>query len=295
VQAIEAHGDVLRFAATAAVVNSLGLNPARMAPATKERIATLAAADGGLLSTDDDGRPYHLTPTAHTGTPGSGGGPTPPFSTSTGATRGEPAAPERQGWGAALAAISGAHGPSTGSTARQLSEAALAADVTGKAQGMVTQLHHRFPRLYGLLRSRYGEAAPLDHAPIVMYEVQRYLEDQTIVLAHCQAAAKTLGRGVAFSTKLDDANLDGTFHHLVRTHGPAFDKRGVFAVTYGLFPVGDFAVIALRDNYKGGKSAATAALVMALLRVNLAPSGALDLGPAVDNLGTLLAKATRAG
>ena len=146
----------------------------------------------------------------------------------------------------ALAAISGAHGPSTGSTARQLSEAALAADVTGKAQGMVTQLHHRFPRLYGLLRSRYGEAAPLDHAPIVMYEVQRYLEDQAIVLAHCQAAARTLGRGVAFSTKLDDANLDGTFHHLVRTHGPAFDKRGVFAVTYGLIPEGDFAVIALR-------------------------------------------------
>ena len=64
VQAIDAHGDVIRFAATAALMSSIGLSPAHMPTATKERIATIAGADGGLLATDDDGRPYHLTPLA---------------------------------------------------------------------------------------------------------------------------------------------------------------------------------------------------------------------------------------
>ena len=182
-----------------------------------------------------------------------------------------------------------------GPTHRRLEEAHLSATWRRHAATAVATLRATF---HEVAKVPDGGIAPLavdELDPTMLREIAEYVEAQTAVLELARQCARTLGEGSTAYRSLHADSTDRTLYRAIRKSPPAADSRCALQRMYGLFPVGDMALLYLSSHHRPGVPTAARDLHTCLKTLPLGIGTELHLSGPMRTLTQKMAAAERAG
>ena len=196
-----------------------------------------------------------------------------------------------RGAGASLPCPQGSLGPMN----CRLAEAQLSALWGRLASSAVAQLRSDFPETAAALDGGTVPIGVNELDPTMQREIADYVEAQSIVLGLATECARTMGESSTAYVSLQAGSVDHTLSRVIRKATAAADARCPLQRKYGIFPVGDLALVYLRFHHRPGVAPEERELQECLETLSLSTGAELHLSEPLRTLNQKLAAAKRAG